>query len=79
MICDLRTIPYCFSADVTPDLFRSVLVAMNAIPCQPDGASEVTTEVGAGQLSQGCRWTRLLFIGLPMLNPHWIINATLVW
>ena len=34
----------------------------------------VTTEVGAGQLSQGWRWTRLLFPGLPMLNPRWIIN-----
>ena len=36
----------------------------------------VTTEVGAWQLSQGWRWTRLLFPGLPILNPCWIIKAT---
>jgi len=39
-----------------------------------DLAVSVITEVG--QLSQGCRWTRLMFPGLPMLNPYWIINTT---
>jgi len=53
---DLRTIHYCFSAGGTLDLFRSVSMAMDVLPCQLDMASAdpaVTTEVGAGQLSQG--------------------------
>jgi len=49
MTCDLRTIHYCFSAGGTLDLFRSVFMTMDALPCQLDVASAV----GAGQLSQG--------------------------
>ena len=39
MIRDLRTIHYCFSAGGTLDLFWSVFMAMDAIPCQLDMAS----------------------------------------
>jgi len=56
MISDLRTIHYCFSAGGTLDLFWSVFMAIDALPCQTDMASAdlvVTIEVGAGQLAQG--------------------------
>jgi len=36
MICDLRTIRYCFSAGGTLGLIWSVFMAMDAIPCQLD-------------------------------------------
>jgi hypothetical protein len=58
MTSDLRTINYCFSAVGTLDLFLSVFMAMDALPCQLDTALAdlaVTTEIGAGQLSQGWR------------------------
>jgi len=43
MICDLRTIHYCISASDTLDLFQSVFMARDSLPCQLDVASAVTT------------------------------------
>jgi len=39
MICDLRTVRYCFSAGGTLDLIWSVFMAMDATCCQLDMAS----------------------------------------
>ena len=73
MTCDLRTTHYCFSASGTLDLIWSVFMAMDVIPCQLDMASadllQLKLELESSHKVEGKQ-------RLPMLNPHWIINAT---